>query len=147
MPNYCFNRLTIRGPTAVEIAESLVPNNRLDLNLIDHIPSNLPNIHWADWCLCHWGTTDVYKTTVEERLNSALIRFDTPWQPPARAIAKLALDFPENAYRLWFKTNENNNGTIYFTEDFCWQVIVCGDCMWREYLNVFPDAMVKVWNR
>jgi len=135
MPNYCYNRLTIKGPTAIEIAESLVSNESLDLNLIERDPLEPSSIHHDEWCISHWGTAGIYNETVTVTLlasDSVKIAFETPWNPPSIAVAKLALDFPENAYKLWFSTNENGGGTIYFTKNRCRQEIAEGDSFWRE---------------
>ena len=105
MPNWCYNTLTVNGPTK-EIHKVFDPIVADSDNFFNHIepmpvelegttsPSDTPN--WYDWCITNWGTTwdatpehiDIFDDE-ESGVSTVDTGFDTAWGPPIAIMEKL----------------------------------------------------------
>ena len=109
MPNWCENRLEVRGKEADvdRFAEGFVKNGisafvPTPKELVEDTGTEEENMKkygaasWYDWRLENWGTkwdiTDVY--TLERDEGYAAFSFDTAWAPPIEAFEKISKMFP-----------------------------------------------------
>lgn len=99
MPNYCHNRLRVRGTTgelqqlvaAVADAESADANDRFAYHEF------IPNVGEEEWYEI-WGSSAVYCLKVTENPGEVIYEFESPWDPPLDVIEHLAGLWPALAF-------------------------------------------------
>lgn len=123
MPNHCFNRVTLSGPSAdiSHLSDLLcVPadNGTTTITfaklvpeppgLHDPNPDGSPSERWYDWRLTHWGTKwDVYGVEITGQ-DAETLSFEciTAWGPPEAFVEALRTRFP-NVRVSWFYDEPN----------------------------------------
>ena len=120
MPNWCSNRVSVRGPHAdVETFRTFVASDRslFDFNKVVPMPEELLNIavpsadtatkaqnrslygaqDWYEWRHSNWGTKwelDPAEISVEEKRGGVVYRFYTAWGPAYGIYLFLTERFP-----------------------------------------------------
>jgi hypothetical protein len=129
MPNWITNKLTIEGPNALKVVESLATKTQegqvlpLDFNNILPMPENIykGNLgtkerkeygknNWYDWSLANWGTK--WNACASEASGN-VITFDTAWSPVIDLIVRLSEKHPENTFKCEYAEEFLGNFTGY----------------------------------
>ena len=113
MPNWCEDRLEVRGPADdlrrfYDQAKGPEPTNgeKPELlcfnNFVPRPPEPIPSPDhmpgWWHWCIQNWGTkwepneVNVVSGSIEEEV--VVYDFMTAWSPPCPAVAAMAKQFP-----------------------------------------------------
>ncbi len=114
MPNWCSNKLTIKGNEEDLIEFKIHAKNiytDLSLNNFIPMPKELENTqspgpwpNWYDWRLLNWGIKwDVEAHLIDESKNMLIYEFESPWGPPTIWLKKVAFIFPELSFELYYK--------------------------------------------
>lgn len=129
MPNWCQNRLIVRGPS--ELIQSLFGNNKCTLQSLLPCPQELLDISspapkqfqeinikkyghadWYGWCVSNWGTKwdpgpfdgDIIqikeKKSKKSKVSEFTCAFDSAWAPPVQAFETICEKYPELSLRL-----------------------------------------------
>jgi len=124
MPNYCENRLIVRGSTK-DLIKFIQQYDYCDLNKIIPEPLTIeecpkqyrlaedkerPWFNWYDWHVAFWGTKwntfDLQGPTIEEIEESECteieIWFGTAWSPCENPIKKLIMDNPHLEFNYYY---------------------------------------------
>lgn len=90
MPNWCYNTLTVRGPTKEihKVFDPVVEDNKNFFNHIIPLPDSEEG-NWYTWCVSNWGTkwdaTPEHLDIQDNELtgmSDVNTQFDTAWSPP-----------------------------------------------------------------
>ena len=89
MPNWCYNRLEVRGPTRVihDVFDPAIANENDFFNVIKPRPADEEN-NWYNWSIDNWGTKwDVSPEQLEiedddDGMSTVSTNFDSAWSPP-----------------------------------------------------------------
>lgn len=117
MPNWCYNKLEVSGAKdAVADFQTQTTNDEghFSLDRLVPMPAELkaPDAGdgWYDWSIKNWGTkwdvrgdeVDVQHTVPQE--GSACLAYDfmTAWAPPSEWLQKVAGEFTNLKFSLWF---------------------------------------------
>lgn len=105
MPNWCFNRLSVKGDNdkvdefigavntneGIQILESLIPR-----------PEDVED--WYQWSLDNWGTKWGDREARMLRENEwTVFLFDTAWSPPIEGITRISAMFPDLTFVLVYE--------------------------------------------
>jgi hypothetical protein len=123
MPNYCENKLTIKGdPTEVERFIAEIAGEERVLDFAKSVPMP-PHIYqgalgeeerakygennWYDWSVENWGTkwgaVGVSDWAAPEGSGIAEITFDTAWAPPVPWLVSTSKVYPELEFNLRYE--------------------------------------------
>jgi Ferredoxin-like domain in Api92-like protein len=123
MPNWCNNRLTVKGETeeVQRFKQSAVGHNPWDSPLPDENPSPF-NFHSLvpvpetvlregyvnegyDWEIANWGcrSGDCDAGLVEDKGDELLYGFDTVWNPPTAFLRQLGKLWPDLMFQLEYE--------------------------------------------
>ena len=114
MPNWCENKLVVRGEKkdmakflkVINEKVTLSDANRLQdiLNAFIPIPSNVSD--WYHWNIDNWGTKWDVECYEEARIDDDYVElsFDSAWAPPVVWLEKVAKKYPKLKFSL--KYNE-----------------------------------------
>lgn len=117
MPNWCFNRLCIRGEaTLIEQALLLMVNAKGKIDFSVAVPP--PEGADMDWCCKHWGmkwgaSESVMLENVPGRVSYS---FNTPWCPPGPWIKVIADKFPSLVFRIAYHCEDPYYGVMLLSE-------------------------------
>lgn len=106
MPNWCSNRLEIRGKNLKEIKDKFQSKNNKDqeISFMEIIPLNEEKEWGYDLAIEKWGTKwEPQTTSVDYDEDFLDYQFLTAWSPPTKIFDKLIELFPENAFKLSFE--------------------------------------------
>lgn len=103
MPNWCENRVTIRGAAEklAEITAALMNETQMFsfariLPMPDDRKGSVMIEGWYSWRISHWNTKwDAYAPVLTEEPGKLIYDFDTAWSPPTPVIVALAKQFPD----------------------------------------------------
>jgi len=97
MPNWCYNTLTVNGPTKEihKVFDPIVADSENFFNHIEPLPATEKD-NWYDWCVTNWGTKwdvtpehfDVFDDE-ESGITTVDTQFDSAWSPPIAIMEKL----------------------------------------------------------
>lgn len=97
MPNWCYNTLTVNGPTKEihKVFDPIVADSENFFNYIEPIPA-IEKDNWHDWCVTNWGTKwDVSPEHIDifddedSGVSTVDTQFDSAWSPPIAIMEKL----------------------------------------------------------
>lgn len=99
MPNWCYNRLSVRGEKTDEFI-SAVTNEFGNIQILETlypIPEGVED--WYSWSVTNWGTKwpDREARTYEEK-GWQVFSFDTAWSPPLAGIKAISAMFPTESF-------------------------------------------------
>lgn len=118
MPNWCFNRLVVRGPGARKLHEQMQdfikdhadddPERVLDFNFSVPMPEVVkltqPPLedNWYDWAVENWDTKWNARQSVLESLSDdeVVYSFATAWGAPLKVVDSLARLHPHLRFEL-----------------------------------------------
>ena len=112
MPNWCFNRLTVTGPTedirsfredAENDEEPLSVHNFLPLP--EELEMQEAGDQWYSYMNEEIGTKwDVCEPKRDiDKERRLLYSFDTAWGPPAEWVVLVSREYPRLKFKLWFE--------------------------------------------
>ena len=89
MPNWCYNRLEVRGPTRAihDVFDPAIANENDFFNVIKPRPADEED-NWYNWSIDNWGTKwDVSPEQLEiedddDGMSTVSTNFDSAWSPP-----------------------------------------------------------------
>ena len=89
MPNWCYNRLEVRGPTRAihDVFDPTIANENDFFNVIKPRPADEED-NWYNWSIDNWGTKwDVSPEQLEiedddDGMSTVSTNFDSAWSPP-----------------------------------------------------------------
>lgn len=144
MPNWCENRLVVRGEQDElnRMVEQIKSEERLlDFNKILPYPARFQEqdnevealrnsgVAWEDipkdgynsggyeWCIENWGTKwNAVEATIDEDYDITYF-FDTAWSPPIPVIHELSRQFPELYFELTFGDPAMDFSGVYEFKD------------------------------
>ena len=89
MPNWCYNRLEVRGPTQAihEVFDPAIASQEDFFNVIKPRPADEED-NWYEWNISNWGTKwDANPEQVDidddnDGMSTVSTNFDSAWSPP-----------------------------------------------------------------
>ncbi len=121
MPNFCECSLKITGPNRQAVLDRIKGEPYegepvfFDVEKIVPRPKDLGE-KWQDWGYDNWGCRNVYpdRQWHQKQVDSDVIGFDTPWNPPLYAIKALSAMYPEVTFLLRDGGFDLPHGTTMF---------------------------------
>jgi len=105
-PTYSFDALY---PVPQEVIDVGFSGNSQGVSLERYLAALHDKEKWIDgytWCVSHWGTKwdiDGKTVSVGKDDNEYTYHFSTAWSPPAGWLAKVAKDWADLSFELWYE--------------------------------------------
>lgn len=116
MPNWCENRLVVKGERAVvEGFKNKVANGSEVLDLAQLVPKSA-------WRVVNWGATWNPEWLADMGGDESLeYRFDTAWDPPIEWVEQASALYPNLKFTLWFEESGTQlAGMVVFENGEIW---------------------------
>ncbi len=118
MPNWCDNKLIVKGETKriKAFRESAADNNNdLSLDKLHPMPQELEGTvspsdkpNWYDWRVSNWGTKWDVEGVLEKESDGYLeYTFFSAWSPPLAWLVKVAKDYSNLEFELEYEEEGN----------------------------------------
>ena len=148
MPNWCYNRLEVRGPTGAihDVFDPAIANENDFFNVIKPRPADEEE-NWYNWNIGNWGTKwDVSPEQVDiedddDGMSTVSTNFDSAWAPPI-AIAEHLHELGFEVRLYYYEPGVAFAGVWEDGSDDCYEL---GDMTSDEVVDELPHELDEMF--
>ena len=148
MPNWCYNRLEVRGPTRAihDVFDPTITNEDDFFNVIKPRPADQEE-NWYNWNTGNWGTKwdvspeEIEITDEDDGTSTVLTNFDSAWAPPI-GIAEHLHELGFNVRLYYYEPGVGFAGVWEDGDDDCYEL---GDLTSDEMVEQLPTELDEMF--